>query len=436
MLEQSRHFGHELRKLRRAARMTLDDLAARVHFSKGHLSKVERGDKPAGPDLARLCDAVFEAGGALVALVPEERRRPEAEPPQVSTGDEELWSMELSPDGPSRFEPLGRRQVVARAAASVVGVRMGLPRPPAGPEGETLLEISRSLFGQYRQLGQAAAPEAVLPALIAQTHTLRSLALRAGPRTRAGLLGLASRYAEYIGWLVQETGNDRSALWWTERAVRMAAAGGDDHLAAYALVRRALIAMYRQDAAETISLARQAQRGPLPPRIRGLAAQREAQGHALAGDYDSCMRCLDRARVLLTVPGADPDAPVIGSTSLSDPVAMVTGWCLHDLGRPRRAAEVMDAQVQRLPGDALRSRARYGVRRALAHATAGDIDHACDVVAPLLTATIAVGSATITADLRRLERTLARHPRNSSVRALAPELTAALHFVSTHHPSS
>lgn len=98
---------------------------------------------------------------------------------------------------------------------------------------------------------------------------------------------------------MQESGNERAALWWTQRAVDLASAGGDRHLAGYALVRRALVTLYHDDAKETIALARQAQDNSLPPRIRGLAAQREAQGHAIAGDRDACLRTLDRARDLL-----------------------------------------------------------------------------------------------------------------------------------------
>ncbi|KNB49879.1 helix-turn-helix domain-containing protein [Streptomyces caatingaensis] len=430
MSEQPRRFGQELRKRRLTAGMTLEALAGRVHFSKGHLSKVERGHKPPSPELARLCDAVLGARGELAALAPGHRPAGPSVPPEIQ--ESEVWSMHLSAGGQSWFQPVSRRQVVTGAAASAVALGLGAAQPPVGAEGSALLDIATSLFDQYRRLGQTAGPGVVLPSLIAQTHTLRDLASRTGPAERRRILRLASRYAEYIGWLVQESGNDSAALWWTRQAVAMAAAGGDPDLAAYAYVRRALITLYRQDAAQTVELARQAQDGRLPPRIRGLAAQREAQGHALAGAHDSCMRALDRARALLALDPADSAGPVIGTTNLADPVGMVTGWCLHDLGRPRQAAAVIDEQLRRVPGHALRTRARYGARCALAHAAAGDIDQACDVARQLIGPATTVDSATIATDLRRLERTLARHPRSASVRALAPDLAAALPAVPTH----
>ncbi|NJQ00860.1 helix-turn-helix domain-containing protein [Streptomyces sp. PLAI1-29] len=429
-MQPSGGFGPELRRRRLAAGLTLTGLAGRVHYSKGQLSKVERGGKAPSHELARLCDTALDAGGALAALVP---LRPaagaEAEP--GSEPQEEVWVMELSTDGRSWFRPMGRRQAVAAGAASVVGLGLGTSGAHAESSGEPLLEMSRSLFDHYRRLGQTADPRLLLPALIAQTHTLRETAAHGGARTRPALLRMGSRYAEYVGWLVQETGDDRAALWWTRRAVELAAAGGDRHLAAYAQVRRALVTLYQDDARQTIDLAARAQEGALPPRIRGLAAQREAQGHALAGDYDACMRCLDRARELLSSSGADTDTPVIGTTHLSDPVSMITGWCLHDLGRPAEAADVLGRQLAQVPEHALRTRVRYGVRRALATAAAGEIDHACALTADLLDHTTTVSSATVAADLRRVARTLARHPRNASARELSPRLSAALPTIPT-----
>ncbi|MEU5304539.1 transcriptional regulator [Streptomyces noursei] len=285
-----------------------------------------------------------------------------------------------------------------------------------------MLEASRSLFTHYRRLGQTVEPGLLLPVLIAQTHTLRELSAHTDTGTRRQLLTLASRYAEYVGWLVQETGDERAALWWTQRAVDLATAGGDQALAGYALVRRALVTMYRDDAEQTIALAHRAQGGTLPPRIRGLAAQCEAQGHALAGDLSSCLRALERTRTLLARQDVGSDEPVIGTMHLPDPVGMVTGWCPVDLGRPQEASEELDRQLALVGQDAVRTQVRYGVRRALAYASAGEIDHACALAAPLLEGVAAVRSATVTTDLRCLARILARHSDHPSVRRLGPRL--------------
>jgi transcriptional regulator with XRE-family HTH domain len=416
-------FGAELRRTRLAADLSLTGLARVVHYSKGHLSKVERGTKKPSRELARLCDVALGAGGALASLIGEGTSAPDVT--SRLSGDDEIWVMRLSSEGHSRFEPMSRRRALAAGAGSIVGMGIGQPVFPSRLEGASILQISRTFFDHYRELGQVVDPGLLLPVLISHTHTLRELSTRTDNRTRQRLLCLGSRYAEYVGWLAQETGDDEAALWWTRRAVRLAKEGGDTHLAVYGLVH-ALITLYREDAVRTIESARLAQRFAAPSRIRGLAAQREAQGHALIGDYDACMRGLERAHILLAEHEHDPETPIIGPSNLPDPTEMSKGWCLVDLGRPRTAAELLERQLASVPAKAVRTRVRYGMRQALAHASAGEIDHACVLARELLDGAVTVGSATIATDLRKLSRTLLRHPKNPWVRDLAPELGAAL----------
>jgi DNA-binding XRE family transcriptional regulator len=414
-------FGRELRRLRLATGLTLSGLAERVHYSKGQLSKVETGRKRPSPQLARLCDAVFEAGGALAVLVSESTGE---RPLPGSSHNGEVWSMHLGKDGSSWFQPMDRRQVVAAGASSALMLGIGGMRLSADIEGTSLVDACRALFSQFRRLGQTTGPGVLLPALIAQTHSVEQLAVHSGPRARRSLLVLAARYAEYTGWMAQESGNDQAALWWTDRAVELAEAGDDHDLATYALARQALISLFQGDVGRAVGLSERALGSGAPPRIRGLAAQKLAQSHAVAGDYDACMHSLDQARDLLALDSSDPAAPVIGASHLPDVVSMFTGWCLYELGRPQLAATVLDRETARIPAHALRTRSRYGVRLALSHAVAGDIDHACDIVHGLVGPLGLVSSSTIAADLRRLARVLGRHPRSASVRVLSPDLTA------------
>jgi tetratricopeptide (TPR) repeat protein len=311
---------------------------------------------------------------------------------------------------------------MAAGAASLFGLRPGEQAPSVGdPTGDSLLGAHRGLFAQYRRIGQLSPPGALLPALSEQTHALHALSERTGPHTGRALLALAARFAEFAGWMAQEAGDDAAALRWTGHAVDLAHISGDDVLPSYALVRRALIAYYRGDSAETIALVEDALSDRLPPRVRGLAWQRKAQGHALGGEYDACMRALDRARSLFARARAEEDdtdaAPVLGTAHLADPVSMITGWCLLDLGRPGQAADTLDRECAHIGSTALRTRARYGIRRALAHAMAGDLDHACALTGELLATGAPPGSATIAKDLRRLARVLGRYRERPAYRA-------------------
>ncbi|MBN6036543.1 helix-turn-helix transcriptional regulator [Amycolatopsis sp. 195334CR] len=423
MAEGRRLFGTELRRRRNEAGLSLTQLAAKVHYSKGYLSKIETNRKPPPPELARLCDVALAAKGALTALVPAHLT---GAPLPETQDDSEVWIMNLSADGSSWFRPMGRREAMAMGVGSAIGFGLGTAGLGATSGETTALAALHAHFDQFRRLGQTASPGVVLPALVAQTHTIQQLAGRATEHHRNDLLLLGARYAEYAGWMAQESGDDKAALWWTDRAVEMAEAGGDHDLAAYSLVRRALVTLYRDDARQTIELAQHAQSFPVPARIRGLAAQREAQGHALAGDRDACLRSLDEAQELLGRADAAP-GPVLGTTNLPNPAKMVLGWCMFDMGRAREAAEVLDREVDLIPAEALRTRARYGIRRALAHATANEVDHACALTHELIGLIDVVSSATITLDVQRLRRTLARFRSQPAVREVSPLLDAALH---------
>jgi transcriptional regulator with XRE-family HTH domain len=384
---ESRLFGEELRRKRLTAGLSLAQLAHIVHYSKAQLSKVERGLKRPSRDLARLCDAALDAHGELASL--------------ASPG------------------PASRRQVLAAGALAAPAICLGGSAASGNAEHTDLAAIFRVQLDHYRKLGQSADPAILVPVLAGQIIVMQKIATQP-------ILLIASRYAEYTGWLVQETGSDFDALRWTRQAIDLANAAGDFNFAAYGLVRHALMTLYRGDAAQTTQLAECAQASTLPPRIRGLAAAREAQGHAIAADYDSTMRAIDRASALLSAATLDTSQPVIGTANLADLAEMIRGWCLYDLGQPRDAAQIIDRQMATIPEGATRARARYGVRRALAYAGAGDIDHACRLTSGLIDDLLRVRSATITTDLRALARTLGRHQKYPAVRDLSPRLGTAL----------
>ena len=185
-------------------------------------------------------------------------------------------------------------------------------------------------------------------------------------------------------------------------------------------------ALYRHDARQTVDLARRAQQDKTAdPRILGLAARCEAQGHALAGDLRGYQGALDRAAALLAIP-QQTDGPVLGSSTIRDEVALTRGWSLYELGRPDAAAELLDQQLGTIPVSACRVRARFGVRLALAHAQNGEIDQACVAARDVLADAARVDSATIRLDLRELSRTLSRWHNHRAAVDLRQELVPVL----------
>jgi tetratricopeptide (TPR) repeat protein len=68
-------FGSELRRLRTAAGLSLSDLADRIHYSKGYLSKLETGLAQPNHTVASLCDSELGTEGVLTGMVAKHRRK-------------------------------------------------------------------------------------------------------------------------------------------------------------------------------------------------------------------------------------------------------------------------------------------------------------------------------------------------------------------------
>jgi len=400
--------------------LSLAELAKLVHYDKSYLSKIENGFKAASIDVARRCDAALGADGALAALVPHTATIGAWPADGWSNGDD-VWTLSLARDGMNQFTSANSR------AAVTSGTGFGIPYRDIAAAGEETLSVFQSLFHECVRMSDVVGANAAIPTVIAQVHILRNLAATASSAVRPALLVLAGRYAEYAGWTAQEAGDDRAALWWTNLSATIAAQAASVDLAAFTCARRAEIALYREDTVQSIALARKAQENPgVQPRIRGFAALREAQAHALSGDYDECGRALDRATAMLGTDGpamlGGLPVPPLGPRIPGS----VTGWCMHDLGRVREATTILDQEINFIPKSYRHAAGRYRVRRVLAHAASGEVDHACTLAHDLLDSPEPVRSAVIRRDVRDLARTLARWHTHRPVRELYPRLTAAM----------
>jgi len=151
-------FHIELRRRRHAAGLSLADLAAATHYSKGYLSKVETGRKPANADLARRCDAALDAGGRLAALVLTRVATP---PVDGVALDSEVWTMTLDPDGSGRFAAFSRRHALGAGTASVLHWQLGGADAP--DVEDSTVERFGVLFDGIRNLGRVLSPTQVLP---------------------------------------------------------------------------------------------------------------------------------------------------------------------------------------------------------------------------------------------------------------------------------
>ncbi|MPY57499.1 helix-turn-helix domain-containing protein [Streptomyces spongiae] len=420
------NFGEELRRRRTENGLSLDELATLVNFSKGHLSKIERGKRNPSEDLAHICDTVLHAEGGLRGLLSPPPHQ-NMDIPATNVGDSIPWSLWMRADGESDFVAVDPAVLASGNPALPMVSWTIVPGFHENGSTEAVLPVFRNMFHEFRGLGQFFGPAVVAQLSITATSALRGMGRSAPPEERGAVLRLAARFAEYTGWMAQEAGNDAATLWWTDQAVRLAAAGGDSELAAYALVRQAELALYSGDSLTAVGLSREAGAQARSGRIRELAAQREAQGHALVGNRDECRRALDRSAELAgeTEPSGD-GTPVLGSVHVPDLTAFVSAWCMQELGAPAEAVALLEPGLDTIDPQALRARARHGARLALALAHVGELERACTLAASVAAAVAATDSATIRADLVRLSRVLNRWPRNPAVRDALPLIAAGL----------
>jgi hypothetical protein len=223
-------------------------------------------------------------------------------------------------------------------------------------------------------------------------------------RLRRDMLRIAAMYAEFFGWLYEETGDLVGAGQWTARALEQGQAADDRNLVAYAYVRMSQLAEVDGDADRVIGLARAAQREQgVSERVRAIAVQQEARGYARAGDQSACLSGLDKAAELAErFRPLTGEAYEIGYCYNIRHVELTRGGCLLQLNRPRDAIR----EYERLrPTWSMVCQWEQGVhaaKLAVAHARCGDFDAAAAIGAEAAKAARDTGSVLVAGELRRL----------------------------------
>ncbi|MFE0592072.1 helix-turn-helix domain-containing protein [Micromonospora echinospora] len=132
--EHPESLGECLRRHRQAANLSLADLARRVNYSRGYLSKVETGRAPGNLALARRCDQALATGGALAALM---RHASPAAPPDPAP----------APDGPGVDRP-GAGTALPTSA----------PLPPGLASGVAFMLALDATHGALRRIADDDLP--------------------------------------------------------------------------------------------------------------------------------------------------------------------------------------------------------------------------------------------------------------------------------------
>ncbi|MEU4216196.1 hypothetical protein [Actinoplanes sp. NPDC026623] len=368
--------------LRLALRMSCDDFAAHLGVSARGVAKWEA--QPAGELALRTQDLLDVS---LKRANDEVRAR-------FALKMEELAGLPETASG----QP---------SSAVVLG-----PPPSAvnGPKRATpeLLDSLREGLRYHYASDNLLGPRALLPVITAHADSIERLAQHAGGETLDNLLTVGAGYAEFAGWLSQDSGDPAGAIAWYRRALEWAEAGQDERMAAFVMTRRAVQAIGSRNGALAARLARVSLRSESPEtaRIRTIAAQTEALGHAVHHEAFEADRALGLAELLLADGGAD--TPEDGDPSSGRYCDMglylnISRAKVHlELGRAEEAVSAFTTVLETLPPDYHRDRGQYLSRLAQAYALGKDPDVACSHAEESLAIAVATGSSRTINDLRHL----------------------------------
>ncbi|MEU6174301.1 helix-turn-helix domain-containing protein [Streptantibioticus parmotrematis] len=453
--------GAELRHWRTLRKLTQDQLGALVHVSGDLIAKLEKATRPCSPALAEALDAALDTGGVLsrhLELVTAEaaRGKPEADntpteadspaaaarnpgphshasgilPPSEqrpadpygdgrteggtahTTTDELVRVPCRTADGRIIFVAMPRRALLRGGVSGAAllaltpgpAVTRGSAHVPSADPVRHLRRMRRALVDCDNVLG----PGHVLATVRDHIHLIQRLRAEAPGGLQRPLLQAQSEYAEFCGWLYQDTGDHARAQYWTDRALDWSHAVGDDELTAYVMARKAQLAGDMREAVEALDLAEAVQRLAAPHRrLRAMGILYGAHGHALRGEGLACRRSYDTVLELLSDPREESERRRGGWL---DPayVELHRAHSLSLLGEHREAAAMFETAIHSLPPAYRRDRGVYLTRSAVAHACGGEPEQAAAAGLAALPIAAETGSARVFHEMALLDARLAQ----------------------------
>ncbi|MFD7163114.1 helix-turn-helix domain-containing protein [Streptomyces violascens] len=271
--------------------------------------------------------------------------------------------------------------------------------PKASPE---ILNYLQSVFVQHTQAEPLAGPRFLVPPVQSQLPLIEELCKEASGPLRDDVVRVGARYAEFLGWLHQDTGDSQSAMLWTNRSLDYASELDDPTLSAYVFQRRSNIAAEAGQAGYAVGLANAALKHAreLPSQVRAVALRARANSLALLGEADECARALDEARNFADQGPNEASLAPYCSVSYID---MEAANCALQLRRAQDAVETLEASLTRWPAEQQRDRGLCLARLATAYAQLEDVEGASNAGAEAAAIAQSTGSARILAELGRLQ---------------------------------
>ncbi|MEC3917702.1 helix-turn-helix domain-containing protein [Nocardia sp. CDC160] len=352
--------GTTIRRIRLSNGMTQAELGALIHFTQPGVSQLEH-DGPAVHDLRVLRRVAKALQVPLSMLVAE---------------DEEVEATHRT------FVTAGPGGAGAGAAT---GHRPTTPVAPGGRVAVGITDVERITKGinQIHKTQLMVGGDQLCELAVNEARYVEHL-LDHGTYTDKVGKALTSASAEMMtaaGWIHYDAGRSSDANRYYADAAKAATAAGDGIAAAHAWINACLLS-YREGARpkEGVKLAEAAQlaaRREGGPKLRALAAIREAEAYSVIGDRSAMAAAVRRAhRAFDSTRGLDPGyLEFLSAAQLSG----LTGLAFMRIGDYAEAANYLKSAIKGTSAYP-RERTAWQIRLAQNYVRAGDVADGCAVL--------------------------------------------------------
>jgi len=241
-----------------------------------------------------------------------------------------------------------------------------------GALADSLLETLDS----YYSVDNLAGPQSLVHIASQQLRFVEDLLSNSRGRHRIQLLYVGARYAEFAGWIYQDTGALNSAMQMSSIALDFAQEAGDETLISYILMRRSNIATDAKRPELALKLADAAldKSTCLPPRSRAVALRQRAHAFAQLHQPDDCASTLELA--FKSAESSADSEKELAQYCTPEYVEMEAAHCWIELGQSDQAVGTLQHSLAVWKPGFRRDLGLCLARLAVAHASSGQIENA------------------------------------------------------------
>jgi transcriptional regulator with XRE-family HTH domain len=381
--------------------VTQGQIAALTGIPQGRLSEYKTGKR------IPTATSTFEAFANGLRLPPAAR---------LALG----LAPEAAGSGPSD-QARGRSADIAGASLrDVQPLLSNLSRASAIPVLSALREILRGYVEADRLMGSICITG---PIRLQMPVVERACEVTRGA-DRAEMLGFASQFTEFGGWVFQDAGDLACATHWTDRALDYALELGDQRVIAYTLMRKALIATESGNPAQGRGIADSAfaYRDALTPRLRAVILRQRSYSNAALGEVLASARDSDAA-VIEAIAGDKQGEADRAPYCTPAYAAMEAGGSWVLLGHPKTALPILEkSHSDWLDHTQVRDYALCVTRLATAYAAAGEPERACAAAEEVVALAQGLGSRRVVGQIDLLHRSLGRWRQDPAVAGIRGRL--------------